>query len=243
VGAKAVKRPAFYAPVGSKTGDLVAILHPPYTAWHLSHVVLGASIAPVFDGAILAGTLLAFFFGLGIGAHALDELHGHPLRTSLGRATLTALGVTGMAGALAVAIAGAFVVSPWVLVWAAVGVALAVGYALERPRPLHTQLGFALAWGAFPTLVGYWAQTRSIALPALLMAAATTFLSMTQRALSTPARNLRRTVDFAEMVLERQEATERWDEGEILQTWETPLKLLTGAVVILALGLLTVRAF
>lgn len=236
-----MKRPAFYAPVGSKTGDLVAILHPPYTAWHLSHVVLGASIAPVFDGEILAGTLLAFFFGLGIGAHALDELHGRPLRTSLGRTTLTGLGITGMVGALAVAIVGAFVVSPWVLGWAAVGIALAVGYALERPRPLHTQLGFALAWGAFPTLVGYWAQTRTVALPAVLMAAATTLLSMAQRALSTPARNLRRTVDFAAMVLERPDSTERWDEGTILGTWETPLKLLTAAVIVLALGLLAVR--
>jgi hypothetical protein len=241
VGAEAVKRPAFYAPVGSKTGDLVAILHPPYTAWHLSHVVLGASIAPVFNGEILAGTLLAFFFGLGIGAHALDELHGRPLRTSLGRATLTGLAITGMVGALAVAIAGAFVVSPWVLGWAAVGIALAVGYALERPRPLHTQLGFALAWGAFPTLVGYWAQTRTVALPAVLMAATTTLLSMAQRALSTPARNIRRTVDFATMVLERPDSTERWDEGAILRTWETPLKLLTAAVIVLALGLLAVR--
>jgi hypothetical protein len=236
-----MKRPAFYAPVGSKAGDLVAILHPPYTAWHLSHVVLGASIAPVFDGATLAGTLLAFLFGLGVGAHALDELHGHPLRTSLGRSTLLGLGVAGMVGAMAVAIAGAVVISPWVLGWAAAGIALAVGYALERPRPLHTPLGFALAWGAFPTLVGYWAQTRTIALPALLMAGATTLLSMAQRALSTPARHLRRTVDFAEMVLERPEATERWDEGEILRTWEIPLKLLAAAVVVLALGLLAVR--
>ena len=237
-----VKRPAFYAPVGSRTGDLVAILHPPYTAWHLSHVLLGAAIAPALNGMVLAGTLLAFLFGLGVGAHALDELHGRPLRTSLSRRSLLALGIGGMVAALAIAIAGAFVISPWVIAWAAAGIALAVGYALERPRPLHTMLGFGLAWGAFPTLVGYWAQAQSVALPALLMAAATTLLSMTQRALSTPARNLRRTVDFAEMVLERQNTTERWSEGEILKTWEAPLKLLTAAVIVFALGLLAVRA-
>jgi hypothetical protein len=242
VGAKTVKRPAFYAPVGSPTGDLVAILHPPYTAWHLAHVVLGAAIAPVIDGLILTGTLLAFLLGLGVGAHALDELHGRPLRTSLGSRTLLALGIGGMAAAMAVAVAGIFVISPWVIAWAIAGIALAVGYAFERPRPLHTPLGFGLAWGAFPTLVGYWAQSRAIALPALLMAAATTLLSMTQRALSTPARNLRRTVEFAELVLERRDATERWTEGEILDTWEVPLKLLTAAVIAFAVGLLAVRA-
>ena len=236
-----MKRPAFYAPVGSPSGDLVAILHPPYTAWHLSHVVLGAAIAPVVDGVILAGTLLAFLFGLGVGAHALDELHGRPLRTKLGRQTLLALGIGGMAAAMAVAVAGAVVISPWVIAWAAAGIALAVGYALERPRPLHTPLGFGLAWGAFPTLVGYWAQAQTVGSGALLMATATTLLSMTQRALSTPARNLRRTVDFAEMVLERRDGTERWTEGEILKTWEVPLKLLTAAVIIFALGLLAVR--
>jgi hypothetical protein len=236
-----MKRPAFYAPVGSPAGDLVAILHPPYTAWHLSHVALGAAVAPVVDGVVLAGTLLAFLFGLGIGAHALDELHGRPLRTSLGTRTLLALGIAGMAAAMAVAVAGVFAISPWVIAWAIAGVALAVGYAFERPRPLHTPLGFGLAWGAFPTLVGYWAQTQTIGSGALLMAAATTLLSMTQRALSTPARNLRRTVDFAEMVLERRDATERWTEGEILKTWEVPLKLLTAAVITFALGLLALR--
>lgn len=236
-----MKRPAFYAPVGSPAGDLVAILHPPYTAWHLSHVALGAAVAPVVDGVVLAGTLLAFLFGLGIGAHALDELHGRPLRTSLGTRTLLALGIAGMAAAMAVAVAGVFAISPWVIAWAIAGIALAVGYAFERPRPLHTPLGFGLAWGAFPTLVGYWAQTQTIGSGALLMAAATTLLSMTQRALSTPARNLRRTVDFAEMVLERRDATERWTEGEILKTWEVPLKLLTAAVITFALGLLALR--
>ena len=236
-----MKRPAFYAPVGSPAGDLVAILHPPYTAWHLSHVALGAAVAPVVDGVVLAGTLLAFFFGLGVGAHALDELHGRPLRTSLGPRTLLTLGIAGMAGAMAVAVGGVFVISPWVIAWAIAGIALAVGYAFERPRPLHTPLGFGLAWGAFPTLVGYWAQAQTISSGALLMAAATTLLSMTQRALSTPARNLRRTVDFAEMVLERRDATEKWTEGEILDTWEVPLKLLTAAVITFAFGLLAVR--
>ncbi|MGH8928084.1 MAG: hypothetical protein ACRDWH_07015 [Acidimicrobiia bacterium] len=237
-----MKRPAFYAPVGSNAGDLVAILHPPYTAWHLSHVAMGAAIAPRLDWLVLSGTLLAFVLGLGIGAHALDELHGRPLHTSLSRRALLGLGIGGMLGAAAVATAGAFIVSPWVLVWAAIGIALAVGYAFERPGPLHTPIGFALAWGAFPALIGYWAQAQTIGWAALLMAGVAALLSMAQRALSTPARNLRRTVAHAELILERPESTERWEEEQILSTWERPLKLLAAAVVTLAIGLLVARA-
>ena len=43
------------------------------------------------------------------------------------------------------------------------------------------------------------------------------------------------------MVLQRRDGTEKWTEGEILETWEVPLKLLTAAVITIALGLLAVR--
>ena len=95
-----MKRPAYYAPVGSRSGDLVAVLHPPYTAWHLSHVAIGAALAPQIDWRILAATLLAFFFGTGIAAHALDERNGRPLHTTLSDRFLTLLAVGGFVGAI-----------------------------------------------------------------------------------------------------------------------------------------------
>lgn len=237
-----MKRPAYYAPVGSRSGDLVAILHPPYTAWHLSHVAIGAALAPNLDWRVLAGTLLAFFFGTGIAAHALDERNGRPLHTTLSDPVLTLLAVAGFVGALVVAVIGAFELSPWVLVWAVIGAALAAGYALERPRVLHTTLGFAAAWGGFPVLVGYWAQARSLTIGVVAVAAAATLISMAQRALSTPARYLRRQTERAEMILLRDHHEERWNDERILATWERPLRLLAWAMVTLAVGLLTARA-
>ena len=59
------------------------LLHPPYTLWHLSYVAIGATLAPRFDGGRLVATLLAFFLAVGVCAHALDELHGRPLRTTI----------------------------------------------------------------------------------------------------------------------------------------------------------------
>src|SRR5690349_21370293 len=111
----AAHRPAFYARTGALRGDLLALLHLPYTAWHLSYVVYGAVLAPDLDWLRLAATLLAFFLGTGIAAHALDEWNGRPLRTTLDARLLLALGVCGLGGGLALGVVGAFEVSPWAL--------------------------------------------------------------------------------------------------------------------------------
>ena len=242
MGPQTLKRPAYYAPVGSLSGDLVAILHPPYTAWHLSHVAIGAALAPLIDWQVLAATLLAFFLGTGIAAHALDERNGRPLHTSLSDRLLAWLAIGGFVGSLLVAAIGAVRLSPWVLAWAAVGVLLAAGYALEFPKALHTTVGFALAWGGFPVLVGYWAQSQTITLGAAAVAGAATLISMAQRTLSTPARYLRRNVEKAEMILLKDDTDERWDDEKILATWERPLRLLAWSMVTLAAGLLLAKA-
>jgi hypothetical protein len=236
-----VKRPAYYAPVGSLSGDLIALLHPPYTAWHLSHVAIGAALAPRVDWPVLAATLLAFFFGTGVAAHAIDEKNGRPLHTALSERTLTLLAVGGLLASLVVAAIGAVRLSPWVLAWAVVGVLLAAGYGLEKPAALHTSLGFALAWGGFPVLVGFWAQTQAITVGAVAVAAAATLISMVQRTLSTPARHVRRNTDQAEMILSRGTSAEKWDEEKILATWERPLRLLVWFMVTLAAGMLIAR--
>src|SRR4249919_1538210 len=106
-----LRRPAFYALRGGGWRDLVTLLHPPYTAWHLSYVALGAAAAPEFHAVRLWAALGAFFLAVGVASHALDELRGHPLRTNLSDRTLAALAVTGLVGAVAIGIAGLFVVS------------------------------------------------------------------------------------------------------------------------------------
>jgi hypothetical protein len=227
-------RPAFYAPTGSVTGDVVSLLHVPYTLWHLSYVPIGAALAPTLDWLVLGGTIAAFAIGLGVGAHALDEVKGRPLGTHLPDRTLWAMGLGAMGVALAVGFVGALVVSPWVLAWAIAGILLAVGYALEWPV-LHTDLGFGLAWGSFPLLVGFWAQTQTLTLPVLVMAVMACLLSLAQRALSTPARFVRRRAVEASALFDGDRS---WDRARLLDTWERPLRLLTWTTVALALGLL-----
>ncbi|RJQ12790.1 MAG: hypothetical protein C4558_00945 [Dehalococcoidia bacterium] len=240
-GHLATARPAFYARTGNLRGDLVALLHPPYTAWHLSYVVYGAALAPRLDWLALAGTLLAFFFGTGIAAHALDEWHGHPLGTRLGDGTLLVIAGIGIAGGGGIAALGASMLSPWVLAWAAAGTLLMVGYTLEWHRALHSDAGFALTWGAFPVLVGYWAQAGRIDVAAVFVALAATLLSLAQRTLSTQARFVRRRTSDATVHFSRSAGLADWSREQLLDTWEQPLKLLAGTVVTLAAGLLLMR--
>ena len=224
---------AFYARSGSPGRDFITLLHPPYTLWHLSYVAIGAALAPDVDWIVLAGALLAFLFGLGIGSHALDEAHDRPLRTGLSDGVLWALGIGGIATGVAFGVAGAYVIGPGILVWAAIGVLLATGYALEWSPVIHSDWGFAVSWGAFPVLVGYWSQTETVSWAALLMAAVATVLSRAQRELSTPARQMRRTGISME--------TDGWEPAELLATWERPLRLLSIAMPLLALSLLAVH--
>src|SRR6476659_1128163 len=88
-----LERSAFYALRPGGWRDLVTLLHPPYTAWHLSYVALGAAAAPEVHGERVAATLLAFFLAVGVSAHALDELRGRPLGTLMPGRILVALAV------------------------------------------------------------------------------------------------------------------------------------------------------
>src|SRR5215210_3245877 len=114
-------RPAFYALRPGGWRDLVTLLHPPYTLWHLSYVALGAATAPQLHGDRLAATLLAFFLAVGVCAHALDEINGRPLGTLLPDGLLVALAVVGLAGAVAIGIVGAATVSLGLLPFIAAG--------------------------------------------------------------------------------------------------------------------------
>ena len=186
-------RPAFYALAPGGWRDYVTLLHPPYTLWHLSYVVIGAGLAPHFKGDVLGFALLAFFLGMGVGAHALDELNGRPLKTRIGDTTLMALAVTSLAGAAVIGIAIALRTNLWLLAFVAAGTFIAVAYNLELfGGRVHGDPWFSLAWGAFPVLATYFAAAETIRVEAVLGAAFAALLSHEQRRLSTPVRLIRR---------------------------------------------------
>jgi hypothetical protein len=237
-------RPAFYALRSGGWRDLVTLLHPPYTAWHLSYVAIGAAAAP---GALhanrLGAALGAFLLAVGVSAHALDELSGRPLRTQLSRALLIGLAVVSLLGALAIGIVGIVVVSPLLTPLVVAGGLLVPAYNLELAGGrFHSDHWFALAWGAFPAFTGYFAQTLTIRPAGVLVAAGCYVVSLAQRRLSTPVRELRRrTAEVSGRQRLDDGTVIDLDEARIAAPLEGALSALWVAMVLLAVGLVVSR--
>lgn len=237
-------RPAFYALRRGGWRDLVTLLHPPYTAWHLSYVALGAAAATHFDLARLGWALGAFLLAVGVGAHALDELHGHPLRTGLSDRTLIALATVSIGGACAIGAAGVLTVSATLIPLVLVGAFLVLAYNLELlGGRFHNDWTFALAWGGLPALTGFWVCALRFEAPGLLVAAACTLLSVAQRRLSTPVRELRRrTVSVTGEQRLADGTTVELSAARIAAPLEGALRALWFALVLLAIGFVVLRA-
>jgi hypothetical protein len=236
-------RPAYYAAGPGPLRDWWTLLHPPFTAWHLSYVVLGAMLAPEVRLDRLIAALIAFFLAVGIAAHALDELHGRPLRTSISRTALIAVAVAGLAGAVALGVVGITRVGWALLPFMIVGPLLVIGYNAELFGGLiHTDLGFAAAWGAFPALTGYVAEAGRLAIAPVVAAGAAMALSLGQRHLSTPARMLRRkTATVTGSITLQSGEVSSLDAAKLLEPLERALRSLSWGVVLLAAALAMAR--
>ena len=236
-------RPAFYALSPGGWRDLVTLLHPPYTAWHLSYLAIGAALAPTFALWRLGAALGAFLLALGVGCHALDELAGRPLETRLSRAALGWLAALGLGGAVAIGIAGGVLVSPWLIMLVAVGTFLALAYNLELfGGRFHTDAWFAVAWGGFPAFTGWFVEALDVRTQALLVALACCLISVAQRRLSTPARELRRrTVSVTGRQTLRGGEARTLDREHLLAPLEAALSALWMAMVVLAAALVLGR--
>ena len=236
-------RPAFYALAPGGWRDYVTLLHPPYTLWHLSYVAIGATLAPHLHPWRLAATAAAFFLALGVGAHALDELNGRPLRTRIGSGTLVGLAAVSIGGAVAIGIVTAVELDLWLLAFVACGGFIVCAYNLELFGGLfHNDAWFALAWGAFPVLTGYFAQAHRIRTETLLAAVFAALLSLAQRQLSTQVRTVRRRVRSVSGTIELDDGRrEPVTPSSLMGAPEAALRSLTAATVVLAAALLVLR--
>jgi hypothetical protein len=239
----APERPAFYARGRGLPGDLLALAHPPYTAWHMSYVAIGASIAPHFHLNRMLWALAAFGLAVGVAAHALDELHDRPLRTGLSDRMLIVMSVVSLLGALAIGVAGILTVTPALTPFVVVGVLFLPAYNLELwGGRMHSDMWFALGWGALPALTGYFVQAERITAAGLLLACGCLSLSVAQRRLSSPARELRRRTRAVAGTRTRADgATEPLTLPGLLLPLDGALSALSIAMVLLACALVLAR--
>jgi len=237
------ERPAFYALGRGRAGDLIVLLHPPYTAWHLSYFAIGAALAPhLYVNRLLWG-LAAFGLAVGVAAHALDELHDRPLQTSLSDRTLVALAVVSLTGALAIGAGGVVTVTVALAPFVVAGGLFVAAYNLELlGGRLHSDVWFAVGWGAFPALTGYFVEAEKVGLPGLLAAGGCLALSVAQRRLSSPARELRRRTSSVSGVRERHDgSTEALSRAGLLAPLDGALAALSLGIVVTACALVAAR--
>jgi hypothetical protein len=237
-------RPAFYALAPGGWRDYVTLLHAPYTLWHLSYVVVGAALAPEWRPGRLGLALAAFFLGLGVGAHALDELHGRPLGTRIPSRSLAALAGASLAAGCGIGIAAAVSYDLWLLAFVAAGAFLALAYNIELlGGRLHSDAWFALAWGALPLLTGYFNAAGRIRAETLVAALFAALFSFAQRVLSTQVRTIRRRAASVTGTIELRDGSRQpIDAGTLLAAPETALRALAAASIALAVALAVLRA-
>ena len=243
VRSRSPARPAFYALAPGGWRDYVTLLHLPYTLWHLSYVVIGGCLAPHPNGGRLALTVLAFFLGMGVAAHALDELSGRPLQTRISTVMLIGLALVSLGGACAIGIAVAFAHDLWLLAFVAFGGFIAPAYNLELlGGRFHNWFWFATAWGAFPILTAYFAMADRITGEAVLAALFGALLTRAQQTLSTPVRDIRRRTVSVTGTIERTDGSRVSIRPETLtQPMETTLRFIALATMTLAAALLVLR--
>jgi hypothetical protein len=241
-------RPSFYALRPGGWRDLVTILHLPFTAWHLSYVAFGAVAAAELHPDRLWWGLAAFFLAVGVAAHALDELNGRPLGTELSDGTLIALALVGLSGAVGIGVAGLVTVSASLAPFVAVGAFIVIAYNLELASGrFHTDVWFAVAWGAFPALTSWWANALAFEDAAEVAAGigvgvACFGLSIAQRRLSTPVRELRRKTRLVSGRQEMEDGTTyELTADRIAAPLDGALRALSVALPLLAAALVAVR--
>jgi hypothetical protein len=191
----------------------------------------------------LGAALGAFFLALGVACHALDELAGRPLGTRLSSKALVGMAGAGLAGAVAIGALGAVIVSVWLIPLVVTGTFLALAYNLELfGGRFHSDVWFAVAWGGFPAFTGWFVETLHVRAEGLLIALACCLLSVAQRRLSTPARELRRRTESVTGVQTLRDGREvELDVARLTAPLEATLSALWMAMVVLAVALVVGR--
>ena len=237
-------RPTWYAGGDSRLGEVWTMLHPPYTLMVLSFVIVGAALSPSLSFSVLLVTLLAYFLGLGVGAHFLDQLPGMGSRyvQHWPPSALWAIGLGSLGAGAGLGVLGAVVLhEPYLLVLIAFEAVVAVGYPLAPifRGVFHRDSVFAIAWGSLPCLTSYYAQAGSISAAAMLAAGSIGAVAVVEIRVSRASRRRRSPVSVLEgtPVL----PLPLKDRGP----WnpDTTLRLLSGGTALVAATLLGGRAF
>jgi hypothetical protein len=243
---------AWYALGGSKTRELYTILHLPYTSMVLSYVLVGAALSPHVYLERLLLALVAYFLGLGLSAHALNELHARHWGEALGKRELEALFLIPLVGALSIGAYGTFVLyvasggilaSLVLLGFIVLETFFLFAYNTDFSGGLfHSDVAFAFSWAALPTIISYYVNALTITIVPILMSLAMAATAGIEINLSRWCKDFRRKSQLAEMHF-ADKSKLSMNTAELIARPERALKLIVLVVDLAAIGLMVYKLF
>ncbi|MEM1524898.1 MAG: hypothetical protein QXW83_00145 [Nitrososphaerales archaeon] len=147
----------------------------PFSFISISIAISGASMAPTLYIDRLVIGILAIFFGLSVGAHALDNIKGNPLHLSFTQRQLWLIAITGISIGWVLGLYLAIISSLWFVIFMILISFFAVTYNLELLKQ-HNPISLSIAFGFLPCLGGYFIMSSTISIPVMLMALAFAFI-------------------------------------------------------------------
>lgn len=230
--------PTWYARSG-KLGEFWTILHMPYTLMVLSYVVIGASTGPNTSFFRLFWTVVAYFLGLGIGAHSLDQLSNMGSRYVRNWSDKELLVLASFSLCGAIAIGGYFAVNVDPLLWLFIGTEtfFAIAYPCTRLFRgfFHNNLWFCISWGALPYLTSYYLQNKAVTPNALVMSVALSLTAMIEIIISRWVRWFRK--KQPQVLLAESDSYVPIPVKQLISQPEAALKTLTFAVYLIAVAM------
>ena len=213
---------------------LMGLLFLPYTGMVLSFSVVGGMLADPVHWDRVVATVIIYFLGLGIGAHALDAAGSKEMKPwgeVLSERGLWIGALSSIAAAYLIAIYYMVLFVPLLWIVAVLEGFFVFAYNLEWfGGNFHKDLWFAFSWGFLPVLAGYIMQTNKVSAAVLAIAIAMSLFSLVEIKASRPYKRLKSRSD-----------TLTQDEKILLECYETILKSSSLGALFLGIGMLIWR--
>ncbi|MGD1836593.1 MAG: hypothetical protein ACPKPY_00860 [Nitrososphaeraceae archaeon] len=210
----------------------IGMLFLPYTGMCISFSIIGSLISEtIFWDRVLA-IFLIYFFGLGISAHALDNIGSkiRPWGNYFTKKELKFMTICGICISYSIGLYYVVTVAPLLLIIGILEGFFLFAYNLELFKGyFHTNFWFALSWGSLPLLAGYIIQTNSISILAILCAIIVFIFSYLEIRFSRDYKKLKKTTEIKYLKRSRK--------------LESYLKLLSLSIIIFSVLFLFFRLF
>jgi hypothetical protein len=142
-------------------------LRVPFSLVFIGWITLAEVLSPRFSLEIYLYSMLAVFLGLVIGAHYIDIGASREKFSPFFSDIPAAMVWIGILAVVAGGVVGVYMAFRWnllFLLFVAVEGFAAYAYPSEKPRMVHSYLGFGLTWGTIPFVAAYFIQSGTVGL-------------------------------------------------------------------------------